>query len=98
VTLRLHLDEDGMDGDLVRALRAQGADVTTALEAGMLGRDDDEHLAFAAAGGRVLLSHNVRDFYRLHTEWLAAGPRTPASSWRGSSATRSASWRAGCSG
>jgi hypothetical protein len=47
--------------------------VTTALEAGMLGRDDDEHLAFAAARGRVLFSHNIGDYYRLHTEWLAAG-------------------------
>ena len=37
--LRLYMDEDSMDHDLVRALRARGVDVTTALDEGMVDRD-----------------------------------------------------------
>ncbi len=47
---------------LIRALRARGVDVTTALEAGMIGREDREHLDYATARGRVLYSFNVGDF------------------------------------
>lgn len=66
MTIRLYVDEDAMDHDLVRALRARGVDVTTALEAGMIEREDSEHLDHATAQGRVLYSFNIRDFYRLH--------------------------------
>jgi hypothetical protein len=62
-----------MDRDLVRALRANGVDVITALEAGMVNRRDEDHLAFASAQGRVLLSYNARDYFRIHTELLTAG-------------------------
>ena len=34
--LRLYLDEDAMDGDLVRSLRSRGIDVVTAADAGLL--------------------------------------------------------------
>ena len=71
MTIRLYLDEDSMDKALVQALRARGVDVTTALEAGMIERDDQEHLAFATAQGRVLYSFNVGDFSRLHANYLA---------------------------
>lgn len=33
--IRLYLDEDAMDSDLVRALRLRGVDVTTALDVGL---------------------------------------------------------------
>jgi ActR/RegA family two-component response regulator len=36
--LRLYLDEDSMDQRLVRALRARGVNVETALEAEMVAR------------------------------------------------------------
>lgn len=62
-----------MDSDLVAALRTRGVEVTTALEAGLGERSDDEHLAFAADHGCVLYSFNVSDFYRLHTACLHAG-------------------------
>jgi len=55
---------------LVRELRARGVDVLTALEAGMIERNDSEHLRYATAQGRVLYSFNIRDFYRLHTTCL----------------------------
>lgn len=71
--IRLYLDEDSMDHDLVDELRARGVAVTTALEQGMLGRDDTEQLAYATTQGRVLCSCNVAHFYRLHAEMLAEG-------------------------
>jgi len=41
VTIRLYIDEDAMDKDLVQALRARGVDVMTALDAGMIERSDE---------------------------------------------------------
>ena len=73
MTFPLYLDEDGMDRDLVRALRAHQVDVITALEAGMLNRDDADHLAIASTQGRALFSYNASDYYRIHTELLTAG-------------------------
>ena len=62
-----------MDQALVRALRARGFDVLTAQEAGMIGRPDADQLAFATRLGRVLCTFNVKDFWTLHGEILAAG-------------------------
>jgi hypothetical protein len=58
---------------LVRALRARGVDALTALDAGMVERDDEDHLAYATAEGRTLCTFNVADFYRLHSELVARG-------------------------
>lgn len=69
----LYLDEDTMDGDLLHGLRIRGVDVTTALEQGMVRRDDADHLDLASLQGRALYSFNVGDFYRLHTEYLSGG-------------------------
>ena len=68
---KLYIDEDSMDRDLVRALRARGVDVSTAQEIGMMGRSDEDHLLFATGEGRVLYSFNRGDFYRLHTQLIA---------------------------
>lgn len=72
-TIRLYMDEDSMDQALVRALRARGVDVTTALDEAMIERDDTEHLDYATDQGRVLYTFNVRDFNRLHGECLTQG-------------------------
>lgn len=69
--IRLYFDEDSMQRSLVRALRARGVDVITALEARMIERGDAEHLDYATQQGRVLCSFNVGDFYRLHTDYVA---------------------------
>ena len=68
MSVRLYLDEDSMDKALVAALRARGADVLTAHEAGMIERPDEDHLALAAREGRVLYSFNVADYCRLHKQ------------------------------
>ena len=77
MTIRLYLEEDSMRHALAQALRSRGVDVLTALEAGMIERQDAPHLEYATAQGRVLYSFNVRDFYRLHAAFLAQG-KTPA--------------------
>jgi hypothetical protein len=60
-------------GDLVVALRSRGVVVITALDADLVGRPDDEQLAFASDHGCVLYTFNVPDFFQLHTEYLGAG-------------------------
>ena len=71
--IRLYLDEDAMDNDLVRALRMRGLDVITALDVGLIGSIDLDHLELAIESGRVLYSFNVSDFMNLHTQFLATG-------------------------
>ena len=67
MTIRLYLDEDSMDQDLVQALRVRGVDLMTPQEAGMLAREDREQLDYATDQGRVLYRFNVGHFYQLHT-------------------------------
>lgn len=71
--IRLYLDEDTMDADLVRALRIRGVDVTTALEQRMIRRADVVHLEFANSQGRALYSFNMGDYQRLNSEYLKLG-------------------------
>ena len=73
MTIRLYFDEDSMYLGLIRALRARGVDVVTALEAGMIEQPDGDHLEYATRQGRVLCTFNVGDFYRLHTEYVHQG-------------------------
>jgi hypothetical protein len=55
------------------ALRSRGVTVIAALDAGLIGKSDEEQLAFATERGCVLYTFNVSDFYRLHTQWASAG-------------------------
>ena len=70
--IRLYVDEDAMDKDLIQALRVRGVDVITALDAGMVERSDEAHLDYATTQGRVLYSFNIADFWRLHTAYVAS--------------------------
>jgi hypothetical protein len=62
-----------MSHALLRALRSRNVDVTTALESGMIERNDEDHLVFASMAGRVLYSFNMGDSYELHTVFLTQG-------------------------
>jgi len=67
--IKIYIDEDAMDSDLVSAFRARGVTVITALDAGFGEKPDEEQLAFATEQECVLYTFNVSDFYRLHTQW-----------------------------
>ncbi len=71
--VRVYFDADSMQRAVVVGLRARGADVTTALEAGMTDRSDEDQLEFAGSQGRVLFSFNASHFCRIHAELLANG-------------------------
>ena len=58
---------------LVRGLQARGIDVTTAFDAGMAGRDDEQQLEHATRLGRVIFTFNVDDFCRLHAAYQDSG-------------------------
>lgn len=65
--------EEDVHGAVLRGLRRIGADATSAPAEGNLGLDDEAQLLWATTAGRVLLTHNVRDFPRIHYEFAARG-------------------------
>lgn len=69
----IYIDEDATDSDLVAALRARGIFVITPVDADLIGKSDEEQLAFATARECALYTFNVSDFYRLHTQWVGTG-------------------------
>lgn len=62
---RLYADEDFPEA-AVESLRILGHDVRTVREAGRQGHDDLTVLTDATADSRSVLTHNRRDFLRLH--------------------------------
>ena len=69
------MDEDAMDGDLVAALRFRGVAVFTALDAGLIGKTDEDQLAFAAAHECTLHVQRCRFLpaaYELDRHWARA--------------------------
>jgi hypothetical protein len=64
VPVPFHLDEH-ISTALADALRHRGIDVTTTADAGLVGAADLDHLVFATARGRVLITQDI-DFLRLH--------------------------------
>ncbi|MBI3849454.1 MAG: DUF5615 family PIN-like protein [Verrucomicrobia bacterium] len=73
MTIRLYLDEDSSDTDLLKALRLRSVDVVSTAEVGMLKQSDEEQLGWAAENQRVVYSSNRRDFYRIHSDWMRDG-------------------------
>ena len=55
----LYFDKDTMWHALVTVLHARGIDAQTALEAAMIERADEDHVAFATTRNRVLCSFNM---------------------------------------
>ena len=64
--LRFHLDEH-IDPAIADGLRRRGIDVTTAVGAGLRGAPDIDHIAFALAQDRVVVTQD-QDFLRIHNE------------------------------
>ena len=61
--IRFYADEQ-VPRAVSEGLRQRGIDVLTVQDAGMRGASDDEQLAFALAGRRVIITHDT-DFLRL---------------------------------
>ncbi|MBN2550279.1 MAG: DUF5615 family PIN-like protein [Anaerolineales bacterium] len=60
---RLHLDADASQRALLEALVKRGHDVTRTPQPGLpMDADDDYQLLWATAQGRVIFTHNIRDF------------------------------------
>jgi hypothetical protein len=51
----------------------RGVTVCTPIDAGLAGADDADHLAWCAKNEWVLVTHNISDFWALHTDLLAGG-------------------------
>ena len=62
--IRLHLDEH-VHPAIAGGLRHRGIDVTTTVDAGLSGADDEDQLAFARSQRRVIVTHDD-DFLALH--------------------------------
>ncbi len=62
--IRFHLDEQ-VDPAIAVGLRQRGVDVSTTQSAGLLAAADTEHVAYAIAERRVIVTHDS-DFVRLH--------------------------------
>lgn len=56
-TIRFHLDEH-VSHAIAHALRRRGVDVSTTTDAGLLGVEDGDQLAYATAERRVLVTHD----------------------------------------
>lgn len=69
----LYLDEDAMSRTVHQSLRAHGASVVTASEAGTDEFDDESQLTCAADHGYVLVTYNMGDYLRVHTRWQQQG-------------------------
>lgn len=62
--IKLYLDED-VDTLLAKVIRDRGYDVLSTHEANMHKSNDYQQIDFATSQGRAILTHNVRDFYRI---------------------------------
>jgi hypothetical protein len=67
--MRFHLDES-VDGNVGRGLRRRGIDVTTPVEVGLRGASDLDHIAFALANDRVIVTCDA-DFADMHWDGVA---------------------------
>jgi hypothetical protein len=76
--LRVLADEN-LDANIVRGLlrRIAGLDIVRVQEVGLTGADDPTVLAWAAAEGRVLITHDVATITRYAWERVEAGLPMP---------------------
>lgn len=63
-TIRFHLDEH-CDPAIAAGLRLHGVDVTTTQDVDLLAAEDEEHLVYGRATGRVIFTQD-EDFLRLN--------------------------------
>jgi hypothetical protein len=64
--IKFHLDEH-VHPAIAEGLRRRGIDVTTTIEADLLGADDEKHLEFCSIENRATVTNDA-DFLRLHAQ------------------------------
>ena len=71
---RLFIDEDVHAG-LARVMREHDYDAINTLEAGRASQSmsDEDQLRYAVSQGRMLVVHNVADYYALDAKWRREG-------------------------
>lgn len=69
IFIELYNDED-VSVLIAELIRARGFSALTTLEAGNLGKSDEEQLEFAVSQERVLLTHNRVDFEELALKYF----------------------------
>jgi len=69
---RLFLDEDVPEAIAI-ALRLRGYNVVTTREAGRKSLTDKEQLDYAYSEERILLTHNIADFAKIHLDYVIKG-------------------------
>ncbi len=70
--MRFHLDEH-LSHAIAHALRRRGVEVRTTTEAGLLGSEDEDQLAYALAERRVLVTHDPDVIELAHRDQAHAG-------------------------
>jgi hypothetical protein len=75
VALRLYLDDCAFKHSLRARLVDAGHEVVVPVDAepDLTGADDEEHLAYAARNGLILVTRNPPDFLALHDAYQAEG-------------------------
>jgi predicted nuclease of predicted toxin-antitoxin system len=68
-SIRFYLDEH-INPAIANGLRRRGIDVTTTADVGLQGTTDEEHLAFARAERRTIVTHDD-DYLRLHQRGIS---------------------------
>ena len=79
--IALYTDAD-VHAKLAAEIRKHGFDARSAVEAGNTKLKDESQLEFAAAHGRAILTHNVKDFEPLYRKWQKKGSTIRGSLFR----------------
>jgi hypothetical protein len=70
--IRVYLDEN-VDLHITDGLQQAGYDAAHALTEGSVQVPDEQHLRYAAAKGRAVVTHDFADFSRLHADFVQQG-------------------------
>lgn len=70
--IKLYLDEDVPEA-VAMSLRLRGYEVLTVKETGKKGLTDIEQLKYASSQNRVIFTHNIADFNKIHSDFIKKG-------------------------
>jgi len=70
--IKLFIDEDVPEA-IAMALRLRGYDVITVKETDRKGITDVEQLKYASSEERIIFTHNIADFCKIHSDFIKRG-------------------------